>query len=154
VERQYQDLRWRYYLEEIDFREEPHSRVFLTRDGPELSYEIFDYFPHHHFQRALESYERVLDGPSLEDVAEGALTDRLRSDGGDHDVYLWYNPETNAVVQEEVSPGLWTGLFDQREEAVAFLETYREENDLDEVSHLSLYGAEIDEINGAEDMIQ
>jgi len=51
------------------------------------------------------------------------------------------------VIQVEIEPFTWAGLFDQEEEAVEFLENYREQYMLDDTSHFELYKADLELID-------
>ncbi|ELZ80159.1 hypothetical protein C454_11116 [Haloferax gibbonsii ATCC 33959] len=70
-EREYQQLKAAYIEAETLYNSSsPEDRLYLTQDRGKTRYEIFDYFPHGHYEMALEGYERLLNGPRLSDIDE------------------------------------------------------------------------------------
>ena len=121
LEEQLQDqIAWEWHLAEERYRQRNYSSSIEHQDGEELphglyvthdkgpQYSRFEYFPHWHYHHAIEA---------LDDGYE-----QLLPNGGVETVYFWYDPRLNAVIQEEVEPGVYAGVFDQQEEAILFLE--------------------------------
>ncbi|ADQ66295.1 hypothetical protein GL213_03475 [Halogeometricum borinquense] len=70
-EREYQQLKAAYIEAETLYNNtSPEDRLFVTQDDGKTQYEIFDYFPHVHYEMALEGYERILSRPRLNDIDE------------------------------------------------------------------------------------
>lgn len=101
--------------------------------------------------KELEGVEVLTEQSGLADFApDGGYEDEdLIPDGGyldDSTLFFFYNPTTNAVIQEEGMPYTWQGLHHSQEEAEEWLEEYQERHNLDDVSHFELYEAEVEKI--------
>lgn len=76
-EREYRQLQNDYLTEEALYLcSSPEERLFVTQDRGATRYEVFDYFPHGHYDLALKGYERLLRGPGLESVVDELLEDQ------------------------------------------------------------------------------
>lgn len=64
-------------------------------------------------------------------------------DPGSDEVYFWYDPAADQIVQEEVDPYDVRGLFDTEDDAERFLDWYADQYGLDDTSHFELYSADI-----------
>jgi hypothetical protein len=71
----------------------------------------------------------------------------LFPDGGhpipedDGEVWFWYNPSADMIVQDEAGAYNVTGLFATEEDADQFLHSYAEKYGVDDTSHLEKYRA-------------
>jgi len=59
------------------------------------------------------------------------------------EVYFWYNPSIDSIVQEEVEPYTVKGVFASKTDAEQFLDWYAEQYSVSDTSHLELYQAEL-----------
>jgi len=57
------------------------------------------------------------------------------------EIWLWYNPLADMIVQDEVGAYDAAGLFDTEEKADRFLRSYAEKYGIDDTSHLEKYRA-------------
>lgn len=78
--------------------------------------------------------------------------DSRAPDGGHERVYFWYDPETNAVVQQMIEPGIWASVFDQEEEAVYFLKQY-DGYSVADASRFKLYRADLYLLGEGDDIL-
>jgi len=73
----------------------------------------------------------------------------VATDGGvpqdvSEDVWFWYDPAADRVVQEEVTPHDIRGLFETQGDASRFMTWYTDRYDIDDASHLQLYRADLE----------
>lgn len=116
----------------FDSREEAHRFLENRAEDDEHRYEGL----------TLQKYKSKKVGEAVEVLTDQSGLNDFVPDGGTTDeVYFWHDPLTNQVMQEEVEPGIYAGLFDQKEEAIRF---YRE-NTPDTEERLDLYRARIEE---------
>lgn len=59
------------------------------------------------------------------------------------EVYFWYDPSLDSILQEEIEPYTMKGVFETKTDAEQFLDWYADQYDLDDTSHLELYRAEL-----------
>jgi len=124
--------------------EEKPLWVYLdTRTESEIALETFQYFPEAHYKRAIDH------------AVDRATAPPVEADGGDNRLYFWYNTETNGVVQEfrDEEPYTWFGVFDQQEEALSFMQEYRDTHSLTDISDLQLYEAEVTAVGDGEELL-
>jgi len=58
-------------------------------------------------------------------------------------VWFWYNPSLDSIVQEEVEPYDVRGVFGSADDAERFLDWYADQYGVADTSHLELYRAEL-----------
>jgi len=65
------------------------------------------------------------------------------SEGDLGEVWFWYNPPADMIIQDEVGSYDVAGLFETEEEADRFLRSYAEKYGIDDTSHLEKYRASL-----------
>jgi hypothetical protein len=124
--------------------EKPYWVYLDAQTESEITLGTFQYFPEAHYKRAIDhAIDRVTAPP-------------VEADGGDNRLYFWYNTETNAVVQEfrEEEPYTWFGVFEQQEEALSFMQEYRDDHNLPDISDLQLYEANVAVVGDGEELLE
>lgn len=117
-------------------------------------------FPEKHVEHwEKEDYEGLslqkLRGKKVGDAFE-VLTDQagiqdFMMDGGNLEVYFWYDPHSNRLIQDRVEDGLWAGIFDHEEEAATYLQR-RELYCVDQNPHFQRYRARLELLETAENL--
>lgn len=126
------------------FEEEEAARRFLDHRAREVDdNDRFDGL-------SLQKLRAKKIGEAVEVLTDQSGIHDFVPDGGTNNdpvldsVFFWYDPDTNAVVQEEVLPDLWAGLFDYEDEALIFMEQYLEDYPERQVEDFELYEAELE----------
>lgn len=124
--------------------EKPFWVYVDAQTDSEIELDTFQYFPEAHYKRAIDHAISRATAPPVE------------ADGGDNRLYFWYNTQTNAVVQDfhEEEPYTWFGIFDQQEEALSFMQEYRNDHNLPDVSDLQLYEANVTVVGDGEELLE
>lgn len=131
-------------LESSPFREGATGKAPLVPDAGRPAYtqdrsNIQDYLVNH--------TEDILPDKSK-------IREAIVPDGGQEQLYFWYDPGTNAILQEQIEPVVWAGVFDQREEAVEFGKSFDEYYESVEVSSFELYEATCQTVGTGEDLLR
>jgi len=118
-----------------------------TAFSGELRYELENYFPAAHYEKAIDQAFQEVAGKKLE--PDGGVN--LHQDGRRSNVYYWLNPDTGAALYhteangEEANP-----FFGSVGEAEQFLEKHSQNG---EYEALSLYKARIEKIEDAVEVL-
>jgi hypothetical protein len=59
-------------------------------------------------------------------------------------VFFWYDPAADHLIQEEIEPYDVRGLFETEDDAYRFIDWYADRYGMDDTAHLELYSAEIE----------
>lgn len=110
----YDDLRWQYYLDEFE-QYNDLAHVYLTNEAGLTKFDVFDYFPHAHYQMAIDDIEQRLLEYS-EGKSNAGAAERIAPDAED-EFYLLYNPDAQSIIQHNGRPVPCDGGFPTLKEA-------------------------------------
>lgn len=91
-------------------------------------------------------------GDAVDVLTDQSGIDDFMADGGTElqipntrpdEVYFWYNPSLDSIVQDEVEPYTVKGVFASKADAEGFLDWYADRYDIPDTSHLELYRANL-----------
>ena len=123
-----------------------------TRFSGELRYELENYFPEAHYNKAIDqAFQEQARNRVLE--PDGGTT-HLHQDGRRSKVYYWVNPETDAtLVHSEYNGDEATPFFATVGDAERFLENRAETGDRERYEAMSLYKAKITKVEDAVEVL-
>ena len=116
-----------------------------------MKWQLFNYFPAAHYERAIDQAFRDRAEDRLE--PDGG-TNHLHSDGRRSNVFYWVNPDTDAALAhtqyngDEANP-----FFPSVGEAERFLENQAENGDRERYEKMSLYQAKITKVEDAVEVL-
>jgi hypothetical protein len=133
------------------FPDEESAEAYLERradNGDKETYEGFSLYEAR-AKKVGDAVDVLTDQSGIEDfVPDGGYPeskDGLQIENPSPDeVYFWYNPAADHIVQEEIEPYDVRGMFETEDDAYRFIDWYADRYSLDDTAHLELYSAEIE----------
>lgn len=103
-------------------QEKPEWMFVDAERGTELSYGLFNYFPDAHYRRSIDQ--------SLDALT--AIEPELEPEGDSPELYFWYNPDADSVIERGASADICKGSFRSLIEAGEALAELKEKYEIPE----------------------
>jgi len=130
------------------FPDEDNAKEYLehrAETGAEADYDDLSLY-RSRTRKVADAVDVLTDQSGIEDfMPDGGTTDSELQipNSRPEEVWFWYNPSLDSIVQEEVEPYTVKGVFESEADAQQFLSWYADQYDLDDTSHLELYRADL-----------